>query len=233
MAKKNNEDRRPLPPYIPFKTFNGFVTRLNETATPSRVDSSLLRTYSGSVGRQVVAALKFLKLIGENGTTTDSLKQLVDAYGTDKWQAVLGNIIRDAYFSLLTDLNLSNATPGELEQRFRIWGAEGEVLARCVNFYVAAMLDARETISPHIVNRPRTRSERGRGRPRKAQQQKFSIEEGGAEVQPHAGTARFAFPIPNKAAATIYLPSDLSTEDWEMVDSMIRAYIQRGQKKEK
>lgn len=233
MAKKNNEDRQPLPPYIPFKTFKGFIGKLSETTTPDRVDFSLLRTYSGSVARQIIAALKFLKLIGENGTSTDALKQLVEAFGTDQWQAWLGNMIRNAYYPVITDLNLSNATPQMLEEKFRAWGAEGEVLAKCVNFYVAAMLDANEILSPHIINRPRARGERGRGRPRKARQERFSEEEESTDAQAHAGTVRFAFPIPNKLPATIYLPADLTTEDWEMVDSMIRAYIQRSQKERK
>jgi hypothetical protein len=42
---------------------------------------------------------------------------------------------------------------------------------------------------------------------------------------------RFSFPIPDKSAATIILPGDLSADDWAMVSSMVTAYISRREKK--
>ncbi len=44
------------------------------------------------------------------------------------------------------------------------------------------------------------------------------------------GMARFSFPIPENTA-TIILPGDLTADDWEMVNSMVTAYISRKEKK--
>ncbi len=228
--KKSEPGREPLPPYISFKTFLGFIQKLKETAVPERIDVSLLRTYSGSVGRQLIAALRYLGLIEEGGRTTEKMVPLVKAYDTSEWQEALSNVIFDAYGELTGDLNLDVATPAQLEEKFRLRGAEGEVLQKCFTFYVTAVRHAGVTLSPHIVNRPRARAERGRSRSRRLPE---SAAENGAVAEvpsPQAGTVRFAFPIPAKVPATILVPADLESEDWEMIDSMIRAYIERRRK---
>src|SRR5437868_3491157 len=73
------DERQALPPYIPLKTFLGFIQKLKDTVIPERVDGTLLRSYSGSVGRQLVAALKFVSLIDGNNYATENLKKAVKA----------------------------------------------------------------------------------------------------------------------------------------------------------
>src|SRR5271170_2365251 len=116
------EERQPLPPYIPFKTLQGFLQKLKDTAIPERVDSSLLRSYSGSIGRQLVAALKFLGLLDGNNYATEELKNTVKAYGTPEWADVFGQVFVGAYSELVGDLNLEVATFGQLSDRFKAWG---------------------------------------------------------------------------------------------------------------
>lgn len=228
MAKRD-DDRLPLPPYISFKTFLGLMQKLKETAIPERIDHSILNTYSGSAARQIIAALKYLRLIEETGRTTDKLRQLVETYDTPQWKGNLTNAIFDAYRDLIGDLNLGVATPAQLEEKFKSRGAEGQVLQRCVAFFIAALTNAGVTFSPHISMKPRARSDRGRGRYKRLRPEN-SGEEVADEPLIQTGTVRFCFPIPDKPAATLHLPSDLTTEDWEMVESMIRAFIQRKEK---
>ena len=226
------DERRPLPPYIPFKTFQGFIQKLKDTVIPERVDSTLLRSYSGSVGRQITAALKFLGMVDGNNYTTDKLKAAVKVYGNPQWGEEFSQIVVDAYSDLIGDLNLDVATYGQLADRFRAWGAEGQVLQKCIAFYLAATRNIGWTLSPHITSRERPKTERGsRTRARRTAEPngKYSTDE--IPLAAAAGSVRFSFPIPEKATASLILPSDLVTDDWEMIDSMVRAYISRRQKK--
>ncbi len=232
MAKQDEESKQPLPPYLPFKTFAGFIQRLKGTAVPERIDSSVLRSYSGSSGRQLIAALKFLGLIEEGGSITHQLPILVNAYGAPSWQEVFGNLLRDAYQGVIGDLRVEIATRAQLDERFRSRGADGEVLQKCVAFYVAAMQSAEAKVSPFILERSRPGRPRGSGgrsrTKRERQNGGIETEEETPSVQP--GTVRFAFPIPDKLPVTMFLPADLSIEDWQMVDAMIQAYIRRREK---
>jgi len=226
-----DEERQALPPYIPLKTFQGFVQKLKDTVIPERVDGTLMRSYSGSVGRQLVAALKFIGLVDGNNYTTDKLKAAVKAYGTAEWGTVFGEMFAEAYGELIGDLNLDVATYGQLAERFRAWGADGQVLQKCITFYLAATRNVGWTISPHITNRERPRNERGT-RPKAKRTPRLDGNHAPDEiVTSSTGSVRFSFPIPDKSAASLILPPDLMTEDWEMIDSMVRAYISRRQKK--
>jgi hypothetical protein len=226
-----DEERQPLPPYIPLKTFQGFIQKLKDTVIPERIDSTLLRSYSGSVGRQITAALKFLGMVDGNNFTTDKLKAAVKVYGTPQWNEDFGEIFSEAYSDLIGDLNLDVATYGQLADRFRAWGADGQVLQKCITFYLAMTRNIGWTISPHIISRERPRNDRGnRTRTKKAEganAKDIPDEAAGAG----SGSVRFSFPIPEKSTASLILPTDLVTDDWEMIDSMVRAYISRRQKK--
>jgi hypothetical protein len=183
------------------------------------------------VGRQITAALKFFGMVDGNNYTTDKLKAAVKVYGTPQWGEDFGQIFVEAYSELIGDLNLDVATYGQLADRFKAWGADGQVLQKCITFYLAATRNIGWTISPHIIGRERPRNERAsRTRNKKA------VEANGKDIPDEAagtgsGSVRFSFPIPEKSTASLILPTDLVTDDWEMIDSMVRAYISRRQKK--
>jgi len=225
-----DEQRQPLPPYIPFKTFQGFIQKLKDTVIPERVDSTLLRSYSGSMGRQLIAALKFLKFVDGNNYSTDGLKAAVKSYGSPEWGETFGEYVVGAYGELIGELNLDVATYGQLAERFKAWGADGQVLQKCIAFYLAATRNIGWTISPHVTSRERIKNERSI-RPRA---KKRDEADGNRDLEipsSGAGSIRFSFPVPEKTTASLILPSDLAPEDWEMIDSMVRAYISRRQKK--
>jgi len=235
MASKDTEAQRPLPPYLSFKTLEGFIQRLGETAVPERVDGSVLRNYAGSIARKLTAALRFLGLTEDGGRTTEKLARLVKAYGTPEWAMTLSEVITVAYRPVVGDLNLQTATPALVNERFRAWGAEGTALPACVAFYISALKSANVPISPHVVQRARGRPERGRSRSRRAagteaaQGLSVAVQDTLA-VTDAVGTVRFSFPIPDKPAVTMFLPADLVDKDWAMIDTMVRAYILRKEK---
>jgi len=230
VAKETN--RQPLPPYLSFKTFLSFIERLQQTIVPETIDNSLLRNYSGSVARSIISALRFLKLIDDNGKTNERLIELVDAYGETRWQGEFGKLLMETYEPIVNGLNLELATRGALENKFRDWGADGRVLDMCIRFYIAAMQSAGIPCSPHILQAEARRSNRGRTRPKTKRLERTPTTEE-IDGPQQAGTVRFSFPIPAKQSANIYVPADITEEDWNMIDAMMAAYIQRKEKGEK
>ena len=226
---KDTESKAPLPPYIPFRTFQGFAKKLSETTVPDQIDKSLFRTYSGSMGRQITAALKFLGLVDSSANTNDQLRGLVKAVETPAWQEQLSSILFDAYQPIVGDLNLETTTTHALEQKFRAAGADGQMTQKCVGFFVAAMRSAGKTLSPHITNKPRkARTDKGKGRAKKTENDAEEMN-GHTELpaQPTGSVVKFVIPVPEKGTATIFIPSSLEKADWEMIDVMMTAYIGR------
>lgn len=223
--------RKALPPYISFKTLLGFMDKMKETVVTDRIDSSVLKNYAGSTAAQLTGALRFLGFIEENGNTTTLLGEIVNAYRTDRWAIEFAEVMKKAYAPIVKDLKLETATPGMLNERFKEWGAEGEVLEKCVRFFEAGMIEAGAKLSPHILNKPRAKPER-KAKPKIKQ---GKPDNGGDEIedlQPQSsGTKRFIFPVPDKPDAILVLPVDLASEDWDMIDSMIWAYVKRKEGK--
>ncbi len=229
MARKNGE-RVPLPPYISFKTFLGFIQRMKEMGLPERIDSSILRTYSGSVASNLTTALKYLKLIEDGGQTTAGLQRLVATYDTPHWQSEFREILDAVYKNVIGNLKLEIATPAQLDEKFKALGAGGEVLRKCVLFYLAASQESGAVLSPHILNRPRSKPDAGRNRGKKSRKALSDSLDNSEETPLQEGTVRFSFPVPGcKASANLSLPSDIELEDWEMVSDMVKTYIKRRQ----
>lgn len=229
---KDAENKAPLPPYIPFRTFEGFVKKLHETTVPDQIDKSLFRTYSGSMGRQITAALKYLGLVDGSGNTGEELRGLVKAVGTPAWQEQLSRILFDAYQSIVGELNLETTTTHAVEQKFKSAGTDGQMTAKCVGFFIAAMRSAGKTLSPHITNKPRkARADKGKGRTKKVETGADEMSQAELPIQPAGSVVKFQFPIPEKGTATIFVPSTLEQSDWEMVNVMMGAYVARLSKK--
>jgi hypothetical protein len=123
-------------------------------------------------------------------------------------------------------LDIDKATPSMLAEKFRAVGAEGQVLQKCLTFYISAMRNAGWQVSPHLIEKA-PRQKRDRNRPPRQNHESEPRGDGA----PAPGIVRFSFPIPDKAAATIILPAELTADDWEMVNNMVSAYISRREKR--
>jgi len=234
---KSDATKNTLPPYISLITLKGFVQKLKETTVPDRIDSSVLTNYAGSTAAQLVAALRYLKLIQENGDTTPALTKLVNTMDTSAWQEAMKAVMIPAFEPIVKNIKLESATPGMLTERFREWGAQGQVLEKTVRFFENAMTESGVALSPLILNKPRARPDRTKTKNKK---QKGSTdwdddmdtgEDAEAEqVQGKAGRVKFAIPIPGKGTALLSIPADLAEEDCAMIDVMVKAYVKRQQK---
>ncbi|MBI3048061.1 MAG: DUF5343 domain-containing protein [Acidobacteria bacterium] len=138
-----------LPPYLSYRTFATFVEGL-KVGLPARIDRSVMKTLSGANQSWLMGALRYLKLIADDGIPTDRLRRLVNSEGTDR-QKQLQEVAKGAYGFLFRDsFHLQTATPRQLDEAFTKAGPSGDTVRRCVTFFVALAKEAGLPLSPHI-----------------------------------------------------------------------------------
>ncbi len=219
-----------LIPYIPFKTFYGFVDNLKNNTVPPIIDASLLQTMSGSMKGQLLSSLKFLKLIGTDCAVLGSLENLVNYYKTESWGDCLQGIVFDAYLEITGNVDLNSGTSQQLYDAFRKRGnVDGQMLDKSVRFYLSALDECGVTYSPYFkAKKPRKPTQR-----KKKKDQKNKVRESGedgfsdGEDFDNAGGAKFKIAVPGKSDVVIHLPEDIDQNDWEMVKTMLDAYVKR------
>lgn len=135
------------PPYISFKTLTNLLERLHETHLPPRIDRSYLDGLSGGYQTQVIAALRWLNLIGENGQVEATLTAL--ATTPEQRPGIIGELLRSHYPSVFA-LSGKNATQGQLEEEFRKFGITGATLRKAIAFFLHAARYAEIQVSPHF-----------------------------------------------------------------------------------
>ena len=87
-----------VPPYVSYKTLKTFIEDLKTHGTPTRIDRSIWGSrFSGSVGGQLMSALRFLNLIDSNDAPEEKLKALVEAHDTEAWASKLQPVIQASY----------------------------------------------------------------------------------------------------------------------------------------
>lgn len=138
-----------LPPYLSYRTFSTFVDGL-KVGIPARIDRSVMKTLSGANQSWLMGALRYLKLISDDGVPTDRLRQLVGSEGADH-QKRLQEVAKAAYAFLFREgFHLQTATPRQLDEAFAKAGPTGDTVRRCVTFFVALAKDGGLPLSPHI-----------------------------------------------------------------------------------
>jgi hypothetical protein len=157
-AMTTDNGRKHLPPYVSYRTFRNFIDRLQQQKIPQRIDRSYWGdVLSGSTGTQLMAALRFLKLIDTNGKPTEHLNSLVPARGDQRSQ-LLRNIANEAFgFVLKSNLDLESATYSQLVEAFHnAFQVTEDVSRKCVKFFIGLVGDAGMPISPYIIRRTRS-----------------------------------------------------------------------------
>jgi len=152
MNTDNGTERKP--PYLPYTTFKNFLASLNAGAIPSRIDKSLLDRYSGSIQSWLISALKFFGFTDESGKPKPELESFIKSEDQER-KKLWKEIFDKAYAPLISGLDLSRATPGELSERFAAQGLSGETLGKCHSFFSAAAEDAGVALADHLKVRPK------------------------------------------------------------------------------
>jgi len=151
------ERRKPLPPYVSYRTFRNFVDGLQERM-PSRIDRSYWGDrLSGSSGTQLMAALRSLGLIDASGTPTGRLKLLVSAKGEQR-TALFREMTSEAFgFLLQGSFDPQSATYAQLQEAFyNEFRVIGDVSRKCIKFFIALASEAGIPLSPFITQRLRS-----------------------------------------------------------------------------
>ncbi len=150
----SDKSRKHLPPYISYRTFRNFIGRLQQQI-PARIDRSYWgERLSGSTGNQLMAALRFLNLIDNNGKPANRLRILVSAKG-DQQAELLRELASEAYgFVLQSSLDIQNATYSQLEEVFYdSFQLTPDVGRKCIKFFISLAFDARMPLSQFMTKR--------------------------------------------------------------------------------
>jgi hypothetical protein len=143
--------KRLSPPYTSYASTRTLFGSLHDNGTPSRIDRSVMKSFSNAVGTQLITGLKFLKLINEEQRPSEAFLELIDSYGTDDWKKRLLDVLNGAYPELFS-LGLEVVSPAEFSEAFRrAYGVEGDVLRKCMTFFINAVQDTAFPISKYLL----------------------------------------------------------------------------------
>ena len=215
-------------PYPAFSTLKTLIKPFKEHGgAPSRIDRSVLTSFSGQVGSQVLTMLKFLNLTDPGGRPTQALTALVSAFDTDAWQAALSNVIRPAYEPIFA-LNLETASPNEFAQHFRkTYPASEEVSRKAMTFFLNAAQEAGYKISPYILKGKKPRS--GPTKKRVAKTAASAV--GSAQVKGAGGIvppiAPIAEKLPSETLLSLFDPG-MAGEEQNAIWTLIKFFKAKG-----
>lgn len=217
------------PPYTAFLTVKNLIGLFKEHGCPGQIDRSVLTSMSGAVQGQVLAAMKFLGLIGINDNVPRSpLKQLIEAHGTDDWASALADVLRTA-FAPLFQLNLETASPNQFNEQFRnaYPSIEGETARKSITFFLNAARDANISISPYIMKnkKPRTASPKRKISSRKPREREVNDGASGVKEEGDVNSleSRSAYQV---LMEDIYDPADMEAgSDEEKAVFVLARYL--------
>lgn len=143
------------PPYISFLQLLNLFDWLKGEGVPHRFDRTFwARRYSGSMGPQLLSALRFLGLLRGN-EPTPALESLVLASAQER-QQLLTNLLKDAY-SAVDFEKLSKATPGMVGEWLGNYPGEGDTKRKVESFFINALKYADFPLSPSLRRMARNR----------------------------------------------------------------------------
>ena len=214
------------PPYTSYRTFKTFIQDLSEEGVPSRIDRSVLTRFSGVVGTQLMHALRFLGLIGDDGRPTRRLTELVTAHGAGDWPGKLLELLRQEYAPMFA-IELETATPSHFNGAFRkAFPAADAVVQKCVTFFLYAANDAGVKISARVLKGRKPRSLTPRKKPSSGQAKTADAGAGTSPSQPV--TSRIEDKKPSEILLMHLDPNEMDDEQQAAVWTMLKYFKAKG-----
>lgn len=138
-----HEEKKQNPPYVSYKTFEHFLSRLHEPLYTYFDSNFWSKMYSGDTGMQLDSAMRFIHLIDNNDRPTSRLRILIVATGEHR-AALLRQIVYESYpLVLKVILGNQNTTYAELKSIFRnTYGLDTVNCHKYVKFFVDFSKDA-------------------------------------------------------------------------------------------
>ena len=148
---REKKDQTNHPPYIGYKSLKTLLKWFKDTQTPSRIDLSVLRQkWGGSDSSQILSALKFLRLVGDEKEPTPLIHKLINE-GLGENGKNLKETLENAYPEIFEDIDISKATAQEFNDVFQKYPGAAGVKKRAVRFFLSAANDAGYQISTFIT----------------------------------------------------------------------------------
>lgn len=239
------------PAYIPWKSFAGYLAALKTTTIPHTLDSTVRpKAMAGGLWRQLTSALQFLGFINTNKVTQEAFRRVVKAYGTLEWKRAVSEYILPAYTKIIGDTPIDTATSGQLEKRFREHGkVDGQMLEKCVRFYLHALKDAGVKYSDYLaMRRKKTTSKRVGGNGKKHGKKDQPFKEDAIAGQPDnpgngiahreqiddatsPGLIEQRLFFRGKPTGCIRVPKNLTEDDCKVIEltlAVLKAYAAQG-----
>lgn len=157
------EEKRPLPPYVPVKTFHTFLETLNPP--PEVIDRSVWGyRISGALGSQAMHAMRYLGFADLGNRLTETGREYLQS-DEQGGRQILRTALLSAYPWLFDgSIDLESTTSQQLNAKFKAQGADGKVLEQAVRFFTSMAREAGIDLSAHLGRTRRTSTERT-GRP--------------------------------------------------------------------
>lgn len=145
-------ERKPLPPYLPYKSFISFLDHLRAIGVPSHIDKSVMTHMSGGMQSWLKAGLRYMKLINADDVPDARLAKLANAQGEER-KTLLRELFKTSYGFLDGEVDLKNTTPQKLRAAITDLGAQGETIEKIIAFMVAMGKDANVPMTTLITKR--------------------------------------------------------------------------------
>lgn len=141
-------------PYSTYPAFINFINKLRESGVPNRIDATTFGNASGSLVYSVLASLKALKLISEDGDPTQRFVNFVNA-PDDQRSQLLREIVMQGYPSLFREgFDLTNITAGQFDEHIREeFDVAGSTIDKIASFFLAAAKAAEIPVSKFLEMR--------------------------------------------------------------------------------
>jgi len=142
------EETKRTAAYVPWGTFRNSLNRLSE-GVPNQIDRSVFHGLAGGTQTQLVATMKFLGLIDDNGIPSDELKRLVAVNELER-KPLLKRLLERAYPDLIA-LELASATPEQVDAQMEAsYNVGGSTRRKAVRFFLAGAQEAGIELSPFL-----------------------------------------------------------------------------------
>lgn len=223
---KTEPEKLLTPAYIPFRTFSRFINGLESSAIPTQIDKSIMPKMSGGDQSAMLVALRFLKLIDQDGAPSEELTKLIES-NEESRGSVLKAILERAYpFLFKGSIDLKRATTRQVEEAFKAQGVSGSTVSKAMAFFLSAAKEGGIQVSQYVKTPPIVRSTVRRVPPSQGGTPANDEEDQGMEDLP-GGVHRLRLPLPGKSDVLLVVPRGFTKEDWDFIHPVMETYLSR------
>ena len=204
--------KKQTPAYATYKSFTNLIADLRETGIPPHIQRSVVKG-SNSGKSTMLASLKYLGLMSADLSPTLAFTQLIES--EENYTVNLKNMLLNSYpFLFDGSIDVANTTTEKVIEKFKVAGARGSTISKCMAFFITAAKEAGITIHSRVKAPTPTRTNGGQKKSKKTKvvetndNNSFDDDLGVPE-----GMERITVPLRNMEDGVIFFPPDLEEDD--------------------